>query len=290
MTLRYAIDLIPTSFVEDIRPRLLAASDISSVFGQPGQDLQDQEDSLDLILVRAGSGTYLVNTERIEVKAGMILVCNQGIRCHEIAQAGQHLSVMHISIDNVCVKGLPRNHLIPAGIRPVLEVGTDFTMMDAMFRSIYDSLAYGKEDQQEKAFYMTQALLSCILHLFRESGSPALENVRKDSLSLVSAIKQYIDDNYTKKISLTDISDYFFISHSYLSHLFKRELGYSPVQYIARRRIEKAQILLAFTGKTVTEIAADVGFNSPSHFNVQFKKQVGESPLEYRKHNGSGRA
>lgn len=288
MTLRYAKDLILTSFVEETRPRLLAVSDISSVFGQPGQELQAQEDSLELILVRTGSGTYLVNTERFEVKAGMILVCNQGIRCHEIPKVGHHLSVMRISIDDVWVKGLPRNHLIPVGVKPVLEVGTDFTMMDAMFRSIYDSLADGKEDQREKAFYMTQALLSCILHLFRESGSPASGEVRRDSLSLLSEIKHYIDNNYTKKLSLTDISEYFFISPSYLSHLFKRELGYSPMQYIVKRRIEKAQVLLAFTGKTVTEIAADVGFNSPSHFNVQFKKQVGESPLEYRKHNWNG--
>ncbi len=61
------------------------------------------------------------------------------------------------------------------------------------------------------------------------------------------------------------------------------ETGYSPMNYIIRRRIGEAQTLLITTKLSITEIAGMVGFSNPNNFNIQFQKQVGLSPREYRK-------
>ncbi|WP_438803867.1 helix-turn-helix domain-containing protein [Metabacillus rhizolycopersici] len=72
------------------------------------------------------------------------------------------------------------------------------------------------------------------------------------------------------------------MSQYYISHAFKRTTGYSPMQYVIRRRIGEAQSYLFSTDKTVTEIAYIVGYNSASNFNNAFKEMVNMSPQRYR--------
>ncbi len=285
MILSFAKDSVPVSFEEGTTPRLLTASNITHASSQYARVLHSHNDRLELLLVRTGSGYYIVDDEKFEIKAGNIVVCNEGSLHDEIPEYNRQLSMISIAIDDVYIKGLPKNHLIPDTMKPVLKVGKDFVLMDSMFQSIYESLAFGKEEAQETCIYLTQALLSLVLHSFEEFGVTSPVMPKKNSSALLQDIKKYIDDNFSEDLSLPKISEQFFISQSYLSHLFKRKLGYSPMHYIVRRRIGESQLLLVFTKKSITEIASEVGFDNLSHFNVQFKKYVGLSPLAYRKRN-----
>lgn len=62
------------------------------------------------------------------------------------------------------------------------------------------------------------------------------------------------------------------ISPYYLSHVFKQMSGYSPVQYLLRRRIGEAQTLLITTDLSITRIAEMVGYDTQSYFNLRFTK------------------
>ena len=73
------------------------------------------------------------------------------------------------------------------------------------------------------------------------------------------------------------------VSPSYLSHACKEATGYSPLQYVLRRRIGEAQTLLITTDLPITRIAALVGYDNPSHFNTQFAKAVGMAPSTFRR-------
>ena len=72
------------------------------------------------------------------------------------------------------------------------------------------------------------------------------------------------------------------ISPYYLSHVFKQMSGYSPVQYLLRRRIGEAQTLLITTDLPITRIAEMVGYDTQSYFNLQFTKNVGMPPNKFR--------
>ena len=72
------------------------------------------------------------------------------------------------------------------------------------------------------------------------------------------------------------------ISPYYLSHVFKQMSGYSPVQYLLRRRIGEAQTLLITTDLPITTIAGMVGYDTQSYFNLQFTKNVGMPPKKFR--------
>jgi transcriptional regulator GlxA family with amidase domain len=67
-----------------------------------------------------------------------------------------------------------------------------------------------------------------------------------------------------------------------MSHTFKETTGYSPIQYIMRRRIGEAQTLLITTNHSITMVANIVGYDNSSYFNKIFTKNVGMTPKRYR--------
>ena len=83
-------------------------------------------------------------------------------------------------------------------------------------------------------------------------------------------------------ITLQSMGEALHISPYYLSHVFKQMSGYSPVQYLLRRRIGEAQTLLITTDLSITRIAEMVGYDTQSYFNLQFTKNVGMPPGKFR--------
>ena len=72
------------------------------------------------------------------------------------------------------------------------------------------------------------------------------------------------------------------VSRSHFVRRFSDAYGETPIRYLTRRRIERAQDLLRSANLTVTEICVMVGFSSLGSFSSRFRELVGESPTEYR--------
>lgn len=99
---------------------------------------------------------------------------------------------------------------------------------------------------------------------------------------LVFRVKQYIDQNYASALSLEGLASYVHLSASYLSKLFKRELGQNISGYIQQVRIERAKVLLRTTSKKTYEIAEAVGIPDPVYFSKIFKRATGQKPKDFR--------
>lgn len=99
---------------------------------------------------------------------------------------------------------------------------------------------------------------------------------------VLESAKKFIENNYNTDISLSDISDYVYISTSHFARAFKKQYDISPIQYLLSIRIQKAKALLEETNLKVSDIALEVGFSAQQRFNDIFKKQTGNSPSEYR--------
>lgn len=92
----------------------------------------------------------------------------------------------------------------------------------------------------------------------------------------------YIHDNILTELSLKRISEHCFINPSYLSHLFKKEVGITIVKYINKKRVEEAKYLLLHTTSSISEIACLFHFCNQSYFTTQFKLYEGLTPKEFR--------
>ena len=125
--------------------------------------------------------------------------------------------------------------------------------------------------------YACSALSLSLLVLLRQ-----LLQERKDRESpvdktdlLVERIKRYLDLHYREALNLEDIGTALRISPSYLSHLLKEKAGWSPIQYVAYRRIGEAQSALRYTTRPIGEIADSLGFRTLTYFDAVFTKYVG---------------
>jgi len=93
----------------------------------------------------------------------------------------------------------------------------------------------------------------------------------------------YIRNNLNSKIKVPDVAQYCNISTDHLIRLFKKELNTTPVEYINRKKIEKAQLLLVLETSTIKEVAYALAFENISYFNKLFKTITGKTPSTYLK-------
>jgi transcriptional regulator GlxA family with amidase domain len=75
------------------------------------------------------------------------------------------------------------------------------------------------------------------------------------------------------------------VSRSALTEKFARFLGQSPMAYLADWRLELGADALRSTGRSVAQVAAEVGYESEAAFNRAFKRRFGKPPGEYRRGN-----
>ena len=75
-----------------------------------------------------------------------------------------------------------------------------------------------------------------------------------------------------------------FLSPNRLSTIIKDFSGQTTMEWIDRRTIQRAKVLLRFTGKPIYEIGWDLGFNNPAFFAKFFRRETGMTPREYREH------
>lgn len=99
------------------------------------------------------------------------------------------------------------------------------------------------------------------------------------------ALKNHIDRHVYENIGLDEMCRLAGKSPSQTIRTFRREWGVTPYQYLLRRKIEVAELLLSGTVKPVKEIAADLGFADEYYFSNIFKKKTGLCPSRMRKPN-----
>lgn len=102
---------------------------------------------------------------------------------------------------------------------------------------------------------------------------------------LINKSIHYIDGQYAAQLNLEEVANFVNRNSQYFSSIFKKQTGYSFTEYLQKKRIEEAQILLKETTMTITAIAEQVGFTDPGYFSRVFKNLQGCSPSVWRTNN-----
>ncbi|GIJ61037.1 GlxA family transcriptional regulator [Virgisporangium aurantiacum] len=100
--------------------------------------------------------------------------------------------------------------------------------------------------------------------------------------SELEPVLRWMQDNAARDLTLDDIAAHAGMSTRTLNRRFREQTGTTPLQWLLRSRIRRAQHLLEATDEPVDRIAAQVGFGSPTAFRDRFKRIVGTSPQTYR--------
>jgi AraC family transcriptional regulator len=95
----------------------------------------------------------------------------------------------------------------------------------------------------------------------------------------------YIEANLPSKMDIDDLANVVALSRSHFSRAFKRSLGFSPMEYVVVRRVERAKAMVSGTREPLAEVALACGFADQAHLNRRFRDIVGMSPGRWRRSN-----
>jgi AraC-like DNA-binding protein len=122
-----------------------------------------------------------------------------------------------------------------------------------------------------------------ILQLFSRFYACATPNLLTSDSRILKAVR-YIREHIDEKLSVTDLAGQASLTVDHFIRLFRQQLNVTPLDYINRKKIEKAQLMLVINNSLIKDIAYSLAFDNISYFNRIFKSLVGQTPVEYRRH------
>lgn len=125
---------------------------------------------------------------------------------------------------------------------------------------------------------LNNLLVAFLLEVIYCSGN----NYNHVSHQGIASVLRYIEENLSETYSLEDLANRCNLSLSHFKHLFKKEIGIPPTEYINRRKIEKAETLLSESDLSIKDIAYDLGFSSPAYFATVFRQYKGYVPTQHK--------
>ena len=100
----------------------------------------------------------------------------------------------------------------------------------------------------------------------------------------IKSIERYIENNFTSsELTVQKIADEFHFNASYLTRIFKENIGVSPMKYIINLRMREAVTMIKKEAYTILQIAYALGYKNQFYFSKEFKKFYGVPPSEYIK-------
>ncbi|HEX9047556.1 MAG TPA: helix-turn-helix domain-containing protein [Verrucomicrobiae bacterium] len=134
--------------------------------------------------------------------------------------------------------------------------------------------------------FEARGILSLLLAQFLRSAR-GHEGVHARVNRQFLAVQEFIHANMRRPIALADLARVVELHPTYFSDQFKRTVGVRPLDYLMRRRVERAQYLLLTSHASVKEIADAVGIADPAYFSRVFTKLCRTSPSAYRASHGA---
>ncbi len=107
-------------------------------------------------------------------------------------------------------------------------------------------------------------------------------DIQNEVMKIAPQVLEYIEKNYNKKISLSELAEQSFYNPTYFSTVFKTCFGITLTDYITEKRITSAFKYLNDSNLTIERISRLVGFKNKNQFYKKFKEHTGQTPTEYR--------
>jgi len=238
-----------------------------------------------LLTTLAGRLDYTIGDQRftLEESESVVLEPNKTVNAK-----GQQVELLCLTFSaSLVIQNATAMRLIPP--KSIVTFTNDHMRgdrrLDALLKEFAAELATEKPGREIVMRALVEQLL---VHILRNYSTPRLSaELELSRVGLVDRrIRRSVELMHTQldqDLTLKALAAASYLSPFHFARLFKKLTGSSPHNYLAGIRAAKAQLLLAETDLSVTEIGARVGYLSGSHFTKAFRIATGATPREFRK-------
>lgn len=256
--------------------RLLYIS--SASYGKDWISMLHSHSFTELFYVVNGKGVFCTESGEVPIQKDSLIIINPNVRHTEKSSSTQPLTYITLGID--CLKFELENEEHD-------YIVYDFSSQRGTLLPIMQSMLQEVEEKKASFDLICQNYLSILLlKLSRLTEKGFILATPEDFPSECELIKKYINQHSREQLTLDDLANVSHLNKFYLSHIFSKAYGISPINYLLERRILHSKELLKTTDFSITQIANATGFSSSNYFSQSFKKYTGITPKAYRKKYG----
>lgn len=230
----------------------------------------------ELFYIVKGKGAFVLPNEEVPVKENDLVIINPNVEHTEKSNKRDPLEYIALGIEGLAFSLPIDNH------RKTELFTYQGNKTDILF---YLNILL-REVQHKQSGYevISRNIIEIIIAKIRRAKNVKVEkNAPKRMNQSVAFVKHYMNQNFRDPITLDLLAKIGNINKYYLVHIFKENIGISPIGYLNEVRIKEAKALLENTDVTLAEIASISGFSSQSFFSQVFKRETGKTPSQYRK-------
>lgn len=230
----------------------------------------------ELFFITSGSGYFEIDRKTITVSEGDLIIINPNCyHTEKSINSNDALEYIVFGINNLALEEAQKTLVYKL-----------FNFDDKKDEILYylNVLIDELEHKNQNYELACKSILTLFLIYISRNSSPDLlitETSEKLNVECLK-IKNYIDSNFSQDINLDFLSNMTYINKFHLVHLFTKQMGISPINYLIKKRIDESKNLLCTTNYTIKDITSIVGFSNSSYFSQMFKKVTGTSPRAYR--------
>ena len=243
-------------------------------------------DNYEIFLFLEGDSKYIVeeNTHSLKPDDVIVIRKHQMHRIYHNSPTRYRRIILNILPEFFKAEGCEKyeEHFI----YPENYIGNKIDAETVHISGLYDALMRLKkysENFTDKNSPIVKSTIIEILYLISNIKSYSKDKTTNPQLQ---AIMQYINQNFTKPITLDHLEKEFFISKYHLCHIFSKATGITVHQYITNKRFTLASELVK-KGKSITEAATEAGFNNYSTFYRAYKNLYNTPPNKKKFENQS---
>lgn len=222
------------------------------------------------VFLLKGRVTLSTVGKSISMEAGSLFYIPEGIRYHSVWTGSPDVEFLTLEIIS---KPSGAGETQRYAMMHIKELSLPKTA--DLFREIYTLFATEERINKIRALGKYYEFYADVLPYLSPEPS------QKYNPSLIKAL-DFIEKNCHREYEIPELAAYCCLSESRLYHVFKSQLGTTPVRYKNEMRIENAAELLKSTDLSIDAIAEKCGFNSATYFRKSFRESTGLPPSEYR--------
>lgn len=250
---------------------------------------QHWHSEVEFAIIQEGLATFQIGNDLIRLEQGMGIFINSKI-IHGY-EARERTIIPNIVLSPEIVSGM--NQIVyHKFIEPIINSNHAYLTLsdDVDWQSkvlqqlkIIFNLMLSESETKELDVKLRITSVWRTLYLHRSSLIQSSQTTNITTQIRLRTMLNYIWDNYSQKLCLTEIAAAANISKNEALRCFRKEMSISPIDYLTRLRLDQASKLLQTTDWTITEISVSVGFDNLSYFNRVFKKKYGITSTAFRK-------